>query len=56
MTDLETLKERIVGRYDPDYLVDVLGITSQELLDAFEDKLSEKREEFSELDDNNDED
>lgn len=49
--DLQTLKERIAERYDPDYLVDLLEITSEELLDVFEARLIEKREEFSEVDD-----
>lgn len=49
--NLDTLKERISERYDPDYLVDVLGITAEELLDAFEEKLLAKVEEFSEVED-----
>lgn len=49
---LSLLKERIAERYDPDYLVDVLDISSEELLEAFEDKLREKwhEGEFSEVD------
>lgn len=39
---LELLKERIADRYDPEYLVDVLGITTEEILEAFEDKLIDK--------------
>ncbi len=50
MISLETLKERVAERYDPDYLVDVLGITSDELLDAFEHKLEQRREAFAEVD------
>lgn len=47
--DLERLKERILERYDPDYLVDVLKLTSQDILDAFEDRL--EGVDFSELED-----
>lgn len=34
--NIELLKRRICEVYDPDYLVDVLEITSEELLNAFE--------------------
>ena len=47
---LAVLKERVAERYDPDYLVDILGICSEELLEAFEAKLVEKQDEFSEVD------
>lgn len=50
--DLERLKERILERYDPDYLVDVLDITASELLEAFEERLIAKACEFTELEDN----
>ena len=36
---LEEIKERIVLEYDPDIVIEVLEITTQELLDNFEDKL-----------------
>lgn len=49
--DLTLLKERIAERYDPDYIVDVLGITSEEILDAFEARLLEAADEFSEVED-----
>lgn len=52
--DLELLKERIAERYDPDYIVDVLDITSEELLEAFETKLIAKASEFSEVEDGDD--
>lgn len=51
--DLSTLKERVAERYDPEYLVDVLGLSSEDILDAFEDKLLERRSEFSEVEDDN---
>lgn len=49
--NLATLKERIAERYDPDYLVDILKITSEELLDAFEERVLAMREEFEEVED-----
>jgi hypothetical protein len=48
---IDLLKQRVAERYDPDYLVDVLDITSEELLEAFEDKLLERRYEFDEVED-----
>lgn len=51
MTLLTVLLERIANTYDPDYLVDVLGITSEELLERFQDKVMENREEFLNLED-----
>lgn len=49
--DLQTLKERIAEKYDPDYIADMLNISSLELLDRFEEKLLEKVEEFSDVED-----
>lgn len=49
--DIRTLKERVAERYDPDYLVDVLGISSEELLEAFEDKLLANKELRAEVED-----
>lgn len=37
--DLEIIKERIIHRYDPDELVDLLGLGAIDILDAFEDNL-----------------
>jgi hypothetical protein len=48
--EVAVLKERVAERYDPDYLVDVLNISSEELVDAFEDRLvSLAEQEFSEV-------
>ena len=41
MTLLEELKEKIGNNYDPDLIVEVLEITTEELLEAFEEKLIE---------------
>lgn len=46
---IDILKERIDFAYDPDSIVDMLDISVVELLEAFEDKLIEKREVFSHL-------
>ena len=53
---LELLKERVADRCDPDYVVDLLGITTEELLDAFEDKLLAKANEFWEVENEDDDD
>jgi 2-oxo-4-hydroxy-4-carboxy--5-ureidoimidazoline (OHCU) decarboxylase len=50
-TNLTTLKQRIIDRYDTEYICDVLCITPHELLEAFEDRLEEMQDEFSELED-----
>ena len=36
--DLDLILERVAERYDPDYLVDILEIDSEELLEAFPEK------------------
>jgi hypothetical protein len=43
----EELRERILAQYDPDQLVDLLGLTSEELLDAFDERVTTHR--FPEL-------
>ncbi len=49
MLTLTELKDRIIQEYDPDLLVEVLEITSEELLERFEDKVLENIELFEEL-------
>lgn len=52
MLTLEELKERIlVEGYDECLICDILEISVEELLCAFEDKLINKREEFEDDDD-----
>ena len=36
---LEEIKERLLKTFDPDDLLEALQITSEEILDRFEDKL-----------------
>lgn len=45
---LEELKEYIVEHYDPDEFVDILGISTEELVEAFEDLIILKRYKFDE--------
>jgi hypothetical protein len=45
---LEEIKERLLRLYDPDDLLEALQISSEELLDRFEDKLIRKLDEFQE--------
>ena len=45
---LEEIKERILKTYDPDDLLEALELTSEELLDRFEDKLINRLDEFEE--------
>jgi hypothetical protein len=41
---LEELKERLVQRYDTLELLELLGITSEELVEAFEDRIADRNE------------
>lgn len=45
---LEEIKERLLKLYDPDDLLEALQITSQEILDRFEDKLLRRLDTFQE--------
>ena len=45
------LKEIILARYDPEELVETLEITSEEILNRFDDKLEENWEKFQDLED-----
>lgn len=42
----EEIKERVVQEYDPDLLVEVLEITSEELLEFFMDRVIERLDKF----------
>lgn len=48
-TPLHLLKERIVLAYDVDAVCDLLDVDVELLLEAFEDRLIERREVFSDL-------
>ncbi len=45
---MEEIKERLLRNYDPEDFLEALEITSEELLDRFEDKLINKLEVFAE--------
>jgi len=45
---LEEIKEKILHLYDPDDLLEALQISSEEILDRFEDKLLRKLDQFTE--------
>ena len=45
---LDEIKERLLHIYDPDDLLEALQISSEEILDRFEDKLLRKLDEFQE--------
>ncbi len=45
---LEEVKEKILHLYDPDDLLEALQISSEEILDRFEDKLIRKLDQFTE--------
>lgn len=47
-SNVEVVKNRIADAFDPDELVDILGLTSLDILDAFEDVLLEKIDLFPE--------
>lgn len=45
---MEEIKELLLRNYDPEDFLEALEITSEELLDRFEDKLINKLEMFAE--------
>ena len=45
---MDEIKERVLQRYDPDDLIESLDISSEEILDRFEDKLINRLEQFEE--------
>ena len=46
MFTIEELKEKIVETYDPDLLVDVLRVTTEELVEALTDQIQEMADFF----------
>lgn len=45
---MDEIREKILDRYDPDDLIEFLELSSQEILDRFEDKLINRLEMFEE--------
>jgi|TARA_Y100000294_G_scaffold178076_1_gene207203 hypothetical protein len=50
---IEELIEIVGERYDPDLLIEVLQITSEEILERFKDKVEENYDKFEETEGNN---
>lgn len=48
---LEELKEKIVDNIDPDLLVEILNVPTSTLVERLEDLIEEKREQFADLED-----
>jgi len=49
---IEELIEIVGERYDPDLLIEVLQITSEEILERFKDKVEENYDKFEETEGN----
>lgn len=49
MFTLEELKEKIVETYDPDLLVEVLDLKTEELVEILSDFIEEKADFFEEM-------
>ena len=45
---LPEFKARLAAKHDPDTLLEILGVTSEDLVEAFEDKILAKEEELLE--------
>ena len=45
---LDELKEKLISLYDPDDIVEALELTTEELLDAFEERLLDSLNKFDE--------
>ena len=45
---LPELKARLAAKHDPDTLLEILGITTEDLVEAFEEKILAKEEELLE--------
>ena len=54
MLTVEELKQVLADEMDPDLLVEILEITTEELTEAFTDKLIENRYKFRDYEENYD--
>jgi hypothetical protein len=45
---MDEIREMLLQRYDPDDLIEYLELTSEEILDRFEDKLINRLDKFQE--------
>ena len=55
MLTLDELMEKIADHYDPDLIVDILEITSEELMMYFDDKVADMRYKFVDFEEKDDE-
>lgn len=46
---IEELKLRIVDNYDPDVVLELLDLSTEQLLDRFEDILEQRKNKFKDL-------
>ena len=46
----QELADRVAQNYDPELIVEILDLSSKQILDAFMDEFIEKREKFNDLD------
>lgn len=46
MRTLEEIKEYLIDNYDPDYLIELLDISSKEIVENFVDKIEENYEQI----------
>jgi len=45
----QDLKELIIENYDPDIVIELLDLSTEDLLDRFEDVMWTRRQQFSDL-------
>ena len=48
----EEIREQILNKYDVDFLCEVLGITSESLVDRYEDQIMKNLDMFAEAESN----
>ena len=53
---LEELKERLVDQYDPDEIVELLDLSTEQIVEAFEDLVIKYRYKFDETGDDSEDD
>lgn len=51
---IEELKEKIIEQIDPDLFVELLNISTEELCEAFHDRIEENRGVFEDLEEDED--
>lgn len=54
--NIDTLKQHVIDNYDPDDVLEALDLSTEELVNAFEDKLEYYSYKFEELDEEDEDD